>query len=88
MSERVLKHQKYRAVWNKIKDCDKAEITVQADLAPTIIQGIKRIKSEENAARPRIGKPSYPKLVITQELIDSKRGLLKISFSFLYSLKI
>lgn len=72
----------YRPVWDQIKATTKAELTAHQDKVATIIQGVKKIKSEENAVRRKIGLIPYSKLVIEQEELGLER--VKIKFKLLY----
>lgn len=79
--------QEYKRVWHAIKTNDVAEITVHEALAPTIIQGVKKAKSAENMARKLGGLVRYSKLKIEKERLDA-RGMLKVTFRLVYSMKL
>lgn len=74
---------KYQPIWNTIKATNKAEVTVSKDYAPTVIQGVKRTKSAENASRIQMGLVGYSPLTIKQEKLSEK--MIKITFELLYS---
>lgn len=78
---------KYQTIWNEIKHNKKAEITISKDLAPTVIQGVKRTKSAENVGRSEVGLVRYSKLVIEQEVLSERTGMLKVTFSLLYDIR-
>lgn len=79
--------RKYRVIWDQIKtsEDEKAEVTVSEDMVATLIQGVKKIKSEENAVRPLVGLVPFSKLVIKKEEISKVRRMWKVTFSLLYS---
>jgi hypothetical protein len=78
------KHQKYRQVWIEIKNNLTADITISRDLAPTVVQGIKRIKCEENVSRKSLGLIPFSRMFITEEVISESKGLIKITFTLHY----
>lgn len=77
----------YQEVWNKIKVNMQAEITVSKDRASTVIQGVKRTKSLDNAHRGSVGLIPFSKLVIRQEDLNF-RGMIKITFRLLYDTRL
>ena len=78
--------RKYRPIWDEIKAKESAEVTVGKHLVATLIQGVKKIKSEENASRSSVGLIPYAKLVITTETASETRKLVKVRFSLFYSI--
>lgn len=77
----------YGPIWEKIKVEQKAEVTTGKDRAATIIQGVKKVKSEENAARKAVGIVSWSKLGIKVESLDSI-GTVKITFWLIYDTRL
>jgi hypothetical protein len=77
--------RKYRPIWNEIKATQKAEVTVSKHLVATLIQGVKKIKSEENSTRSLMGLVPFSKLVISQEEISKERQIVKVTFKLLYN---
>lgn len=76
----------YAPIWERIKHEQKAEVTISKAKAATLIQGVKKIKTEENVARKLIGRVPWSKLKITQEEISSM-GIVKITFELIYDVR-
>lgn len=79
---------KYQALWDEIKRNRTAEITLSRELAPTVIQGVKRTKSAENVGRSEVGLIRYSKLVIEKELLSERTGRIKVKFKLLYDTRL
>lgn len=75
---------KYQAIWNEIKLKRCAEFTVHESIAETVLQGVKRTKSAENATRSAVGLVPYSKLVVEKEMISERTGMMKFKLSLLY----
>ena len=78
----------YQEIWETIKVELQAEITVSKDRAPTVIQGVKRTKCAENAHRSSVGLIPWSKLIIAQELLSQRTGMVKVTFKLLYDTRI
>lgn len=78
---------KYASIWNEIKANSVASVTVSRDLAPTLIQGVKRTKCAENAGRSGLGAGLIPwaPLVIEKELLSERTGMMRVTFRLEYS---
>lgn len=74
---------KYSDIWNSIKLSDTpVHFTVSKAAAPTVIQGVKKLKSGENVTRRLVGLRGWSKLVIeTEELSPT---MLKVTMKLLY----
>jgi len=79
---------KYQEIWNTIKRDLKADVVVGPELAPTLIQGVKRTKCAENATRSMMGQIPYSKLKIRQETLSQTTGAIKVSFELIYDNRI
>ena len=70
----------YSPIWDKLKATSKAEVTVSCDRLPTVKQAVKKLKTEENMLRRKLGKAAYGRLEIEEVCIDERRKLWKLSF--------
>jgi len=77
---------KYDDVWKELKRTGKVEILVSKEAAPTILNGIKRTKAEENSIRKGRGLIRFSKLEIIQEPVDDMPTHIRIKLSFVYSI--
>lgn len=75
---------KYQEIWDTIKRDLKAEVTVGPDLAPTLIQGVKRTKCAENSTRSMVGLIPFSRLKVKREVISKTTGMLKVTFELIY----
>jgi len=79
---------KYQEIWQAIKTNMQAEITVSRDMAPTLIQGVKRTKCADNVHRSGVGLVPWSKLVIEKELLSERTQMMKITFRLLYDSRV
>lgn len=75
---------KYQEIWDTIKRDLKADVVVGPDLAPTLIQGVKRTKCAENSTRSMLGLIPYSRMRIKQQKLSDRTGQLKITFELIY----
>lgn len=76
----------YSPIWNEIKTKGCAEITVSKAHAPTVEQGIKRIKTAENVARRLAGLVGWSKLVVTRTELSATHIKLRLELLYLTAL--
>ena len=79
---------KYAEIWNRIKQNQSVEIVLHRDIAPTVIQGLKRTKCAENVGRSSVGLIPWSKLVVKKEVLSEKTGMIKVTFSLLYDTRV
>jgi hypothetical protein len=77
----------YQQIWKALKANTRAKIVVRCkyDHMETLIQAVKKIKSQENSARKRLDDPSAPhwgRLVVDKD-IDAGT----VTFSLTYALE-
>lgn len=77
---------KYQPIWDEIKKTHKAEVTVNTDYVPTVIQGVKKVKSRENVVNRSIGILTWPELSFKTEVISDH--MTKITFEIQYDLRV
>ena len=61
---------KYQSIWDRLKADLTAEVTVSKMLAPTLIQGVRKVKWRENAIRKGKGMITYFRMKSTIEPLD------------------
>lgn len=81
---------KYASIWKAIKAAPDrtVEIVVHKNIAETTLQGVKRTKSAENVTRSAVGLVPYSKLVVKQEMLSERTGMVKITLKLLYDTRL
>ena len=72
--------RKYSPLWNQLKATSVAKVTVSGSHRATIIQAVKKLKTEENVNRRRLGIPFYGKLTFIERCIDDDRDIWLVEF--------
>jgi hypothetical protein len=80
--------RRYQQLWNSLKRDQTAEVVLHKDLAQTVIQGLRKIKSDENVKRRSVGLVPFSKLLHKEEVVRESRGQVKLTFWFLYDTRV
>lgn len=80
----------YLPIWEAVKASANltAEVVVVKDRVPTVIQGVRKIKAEENVHRSGVGLIPWSRLQSRVEMLDEKKGLVKIVFWLYYDTRL
>lgn len=73
---------KYATLWKEIKETGEVEFTVNKSIAPTVIQGVYRTKSAENAVRKKLGYIGWSKLKTTQRTISATHVIVHMKLVY------
>lgn len=77
---------KYSSIWSQLKQNGEVEFTVNRDIADTVLQGVKRTKSVENAGRKKAGLPWFSRMIVERTVLSATHE--KIKLKFIYEIKI
>lgn len=70
--------KRYDVIWKAIKKGEEVKVKCREEKAATIIQGVKKLKAQENAPRVSLDLPSYGKLQILREKLTD--GMMLLTF--------
>jgi bisphosphoglycerate-dependent phosphoglycerate mutase len=76
--------RRYGPIWRAIKAAKVGEFTqirCHATAVRTLIQGVKKVKTEEVAQKKMLSIPTAGNLIIKQELDKKKAGFVLVSFA-------